>query len=56
MKVICSEPMKKWCCGFGCCFDDGLCVCVCFITQMWPILSNTCTKYQADGRVMERCC
>ena len=31
-------------------------MCVCFISQMWPILSNTCTKYQADGRVMERCC
>jgi len=33
-----------------------VCVYVCFIAQMWPILSNTCTKYQADGRVMERCC
>ncbi|GFG31613.1 hypothetical protein Cfor_03192, partial [Coptotermes formosanus] len=30
--------------------------CQSVITEMWPILSNTCTKYQADGRVMERCC
>ncbi|PNF38379.1 Transportin-3 [Cryptotermes secundus] len=30
--------------------------CQSVITEMWPILSNACTKYQADGRVMERCC
>nr|CAD7417236.1 unnamed protein product [Timema poppensis] len=23
---------------------------------MWPVLSNTCTKFQSDHRVMERCC
>ncbi|XP_046388483.1 transportin-3 [Ischnura elegans] len=26
------------------------------ITEIWPVLSNTCTKYQADSRIMERCC
>ncbi|KAJ9580259.1 hypothetical protein L9F63_004072 [Diploptera punctata] len=26
------------------------------LSEIWPILSNACTKYQADGRVMERCC
>ncbi|KAG8222278.1 hypothetical protein J437_LFUL003259 [Ladona fulva] len=26
------------------------------ITEIWPVLSNICTKYQADSRIMERCC
>nr|CAD7573032.1 unnamed protein product [Timema californicum] len=26
------------------------------ITELWPVLSNTCTKFQSDHRVMERCC
>ncbi|XP_033225637.1 transportin-3 isoform X2 [Belonocnema kinseyi] len=26
------------------------------ITEMWPVLSNACTNYQNDTRVMERCC
>lgn len=24
--------------------------------QMWPVLSNVCSTYQRDVRVMERCC
>ncbi|XP_066594283.1 transportin-3 isoform X2 [Prorops nasuta] len=24
--------------------------------EMWPVLSNVCTKYQHDARIMERCC
>lgn len=23
---------------------------------MWPVLSNVCTEYQHDARLMERCC
>lgn len=23
---------------------------------MWPILSNVCTTYQHDAKLMERCC
>lgn len=30
--------------------------CQSVITEVWPVLSNTCNKYQADIRVMERCC
>ncbi|XP_063222525.1 transportin-3 [Bacillus rossius redtenbacheri] len=26
------------------------------ITEIWPILSNVCSKFQNDHRVMERCC
>ncbi|XP_076655817.1 transportin 3 [Halictus rubicundus] len=26
------------------------------VTEMWPILSNVCTTYQQDAKVMERCC
>lgn len=26
------------------------------INEMWPILSRACDKYQADLRIMERCC
>ncbi|KAL1139884.1 hypothetical protein AAG570_006861 [Ranatra chinensis] len=26
------------------------------ITEIWPVLSSTFTKYQADSRIMERCC
>jgi transportin-3 len=40
-------------CGLACCHGGS---CAYVFSQMWPILSNTCTKYQADGRVMERCC
>ncbi|KAL0267137.1 UNVERIFIED_CONTAM: hypothetical protein PYX00_009490 [Menopon gallinae] len=25
-------------------------------TEMWPVLSETCNRYQSDLRVMERCC
>ncbi|XP_034948229.1 transportin-3 [Chelonus insularis] len=30
--------------------------CQAVVTEMWPILSNTCTRYQADAKIMERCC
>ncbi|XP_015116799.1 transportin-3 [Diachasma alloeum] len=30
--------------------------CQSVITEMWPVLSNVCNKYQEDSRVMERCC
>ncbi|XP_001602761.1 transportin-3 [Nasonia vitripennis] len=30
--------------------------CLGAINEMWPVLSNTCTTYQQDQRVMERCC
>ncbi|XP_014470428.1 PREDICTED: transportin-3 [Dinoponera quadriceps] len=26
------------------------------VTEIWPILSNVCTTYQRDVRIMERCC
>ncbi|XP_060821726.1 transportin-3 [Bombus pascuorum] len=26
------------------------------VTEMWPVLSNVCTTYQNDAKVMERCC
>lgn len=26
------------------------------ITEMWPVLSNVCSSYQHDPRIMERCC
>ncbi|KAF7379433.1 transportin-3 [Vespula maculifrons] len=26
------------------------------VTEMWPVLSNVCTEYQHDARLMERCC
>lgn len=30
--------------------------CQAVVSEVWPILSTTCLKYQADGRIMERCC
>ncbi|KAK2580863.1 hypothetical protein KPH14_005937 [Odynerus spinipes] len=30
--------------------------CQSVITEMWPVLSNVCTEYQHDARLMERCC
>ncbi|XP_012271220.1 transportin-3 isoform X2 [Orussus abietinus] len=30
--------------------------CQSVITEMWPVLSKTCTTYQRDARLMERCC
>ncbi|XP_067009893.2 transportin-3 isoform X2 [Anabrus simplex] len=30
--------------------------CQAVITEIWPVLSNACNKYQADLRIMERCC
>ncbi|XP_075224525.1 transportin 3 isoform X1 [Lycorma delicatula] len=30
--------------------------CQSVITEIWPVLSSTCERYQSDLRVMERCC
>ncbi|KAL5010143.1 hypothetical protein ScPMuIL_012448 [Solemya velum] len=30
--------------------------CQAVIQEVWPVLSEACTKYQADVRVVERCC
>jgi hypothetical protein len=49
-----SELMKI--CNYEFVCSVGACFYLYVISQMWPILSNACTKYQADGRVMERCC
>ena len=26
------------------------------LLKIWPVLSSTCTKYQAEAHIMERCC
>ncbi|KAH3738663.1 transportin-3-like [Dreissena polymorpha] len=30
--------------------------CLPVIQEVWPVLSQACTKYQADVRIIERCC
>lgn len=27
-----------------------------YFPQIWPVLSETLNKYQADNRIVERCC
>ncbi|XP_071791532.1 transportin-3-like [Asterias amurensis] len=30
--------------------------CQAILQEIWPVLSNTCNKYQGDIRIIERCC
>lgn len=30
--------------------------CQSVINEIWPVISETCNKYQSDGRIIERCC
>jgi hypothetical protein len=55
MKVICSEPMKKWSCGFGCCFGDDLCVCLFYCTDVaYPVqyLHKVPGGWTGDGAML----
>ncbi|KAG7213831.1 hypothetical protein KM043_003045 [Ampulex compressa] len=36
--------------------SDEIHPCKDVITELWPVLSNVCTTYQHDLRLMERCC
>ncbi|KAK6636318.1 hypothetical protein RUM43_009977 [Polyplax serrata] len=39
-----------------CISRDTINPCSAVLTEMWPVLSETCNKFQSDIRVMERCC
>ncbi len=44
------RPIEKSCCVLLYCLSTAR------VLQVWPVLSNTCNKYQADVRIVERCC
>lgn len=36
--------------------NGSITYCSAVFTEIWPVLSETCNKFQSDTRVMERCC
>lgn len=36
--------------------NGGVHPCQPVITEIWPVISSACTKYQSDGHITERCC